>query len=67
MMYAVLFIGSFLVGLFLGILISIIKSNLKLKYLMDDGGDFDVKSDIERQLQNGQRTKIITDVRGMKI
>jgi hypothetical protein len=66
-MEIMLFMGSFLFGLFIGVLISIVKSKLKLNFLMDDEGEFDVKSDIQRQLENGQKTKIITDVRGMKL
>jgi hypothetical protein len=67
MIEIMLFMCSFLFGLFIGILISIVKSKLKLKFLMNDEGEFDVKSDIQRQLENGQKTKIITDVRGMKL
>ena len=67
MIEIMIFMSSILVGLFIGVLISIVKSKLKLKFLMDDEGEFDVKSDIQRQLENGQKTKIITDVRGIKL
>jgi len=67
MIEIMIFMSSILVGIFIGVLISIVKSKLKLKFLMDDEGEFDVKSDIQRQLENGQKTKIITDVRGMQL